>query len=550
MNKIFACTLFLIGSCFTANAQTYSFVHDSVSRSYIVHLPPSYTPCNTYPLVINMHGYGSAAAQEQFYTEMDAVADTANFIVVYPNGVANSWNSGQTWSYNQGIDDVSFISALIDTIAANYSIDTTMVYACGMSNGGYMSYRLACELENKIAAIASVTGVMSDSIYNNCQTDRPVPILHMHGTADPTVAYNGTPGNTAVETGIDWWVQNNNCPGTPTITNIPDLSMTDGCTVDKYFYGPCDFASEVVLFKIIGGEHTWPGVSIIIGVTNQDIDGSGEIWKFFRRHQMPNTTIPLSPAASFSWIDNGGGFATFTDLSTNMPTCWTWDFGDGNTATTQNPTNNYFVKDSTYTVCLTATNSVGSDINCNSVYIADTNLSPVALFSWIDNGGGFTTFTDLSTNMPTFWTWDFGDGNTSTTQNPTNNYFVKDSTYNVCLTATNSVGSDSYCDSVFAADTIIVLPVIESATNTLTIAFIPNPVSYTTTIHLANDVGIYGIDLLLFNAMGQEVLRKYVKSNSNGYFVINLQSLRKGIYFYYLKEKGSNRMGTGKLVVE
>jgi len=281
-----------------SKAQTFSFDHDSVSRTYIVHLPPSYSDSNFYPLVINMHGYTSNATDQQFYSEMDPVADTANFIVVYPNGVGNptSWNSGQTWSYNPGIDDVSFISALIDTMSANYSIDSSMVYACGMSNGGYMSFRLACELEDKIAAIASVTGVMSDSVYTSCQTDRPVPILHMHGTADPTVAYLGTPGNTAVETGIDWWAQNNNCPTSPTITNIPDINMGDGSTVDKYYYGPCDCETEVILYKINGGEHTWPGVSLIIGITNQDIDGSGEAWLFFRRHTLPTpTTVPNYP---------------------------------------------------------------------------------------------------------------------------------------------------------------------------------------------------------------------------------------------------------------
>lgn len=271
-------------------SQTDSIMHDGGYRNYIVHLPPSYTPTGSYPLVINMHGYGSNAIEEQFYAEMNPVADTANFIVVYPNGIANSWNSGQLWSFVPGINDVSFISALIDTMAADYSINASMVYACGMSNGGYMSYRLACELEDKIAAIASVTGVMSDSIYNSCQTDRPVPILHLHGTADPTVAYNGTFGNTAVETGIDWWVQNNNCPTPGVTTAIPDISTTDGSTVEKIYYGPCDDNTEVVLFKITGGEHTWPGVTFPIGVTNQDIQGSSEIWLFFRKHTLPMPT--------------------------------------------------------------------------------------------------------------------------------------------------------------------------------------------------------------------------------------------------------------------
>ena len=291
-----------------------------------MHLPPSYSPSNSYPLVINMHGYGSNAVQEEGYTEMDAVADTANFIVVYPNGIANSWNSGQTWSYNPGINDVTFISALIDTMSANYSIDETMVYACGMSNGGYMSYRLACELENKIAAIASVTGVMSDSTYTACQTDRPVPILHMHGTIDPTVAYYGSPGNTAVETGIDWWVQNNNCPTPAVIDSLPDINTSDVSTVEKQYYGPCDNSSEVILFKIIGGEHTWPGVSFIIGVTNQDIEGSGEIWLFFRKHKMPGTiNFKVATSTTMATAGNCDGTATATCTGVSMPYTYSWN---------------------------------------------------------------------------------------------------------------------------------------------------------------------------------------------------------------------------------
>jgi len=279
-------TICFISLCSFGFAQTFNFMHNAVSRSYIVHLPPSYTPTNSYPLVINMHGFGSDATQQQFYAEMDQVADTANFIVVYPFGIADSWNSGQIWSYNPGINDVTFISALIDTMAINFSINTSMVYACGMSNGGFMSYKLACELEDKIAAISSVTGVMADSVFASCQTDRPVPIMHIHGTADPTVPYAGAQGGTPVETGIDWWVTNNNCPPTKVVSNIPDINTTDGSTVEKWFYGPCDNNSEVVLFKITGGEHTWPGVTFIIGVTNQDMDGSGESWLFFRKHAM------------------------------------------------------------------------------------------------------------------------------------------------------------------------------------------------------------------------------------------------------------------------
>ncbi len=318
---IISCVLIL--SATIASAQTFNFSHNSVTRSYIVHLPTNYSDSNIYPLVINMHGYGSDGTQQQFYAEMDAVADTANFIVVYPFGTGStlSWNSGQNWSYSPGINDVTFISALIDTMIMNYSVDPLKVYACGMSNGGFMSYRLACELNNKIAAIGSVTGVMSDSIYNSCQTYRPVPILHMHGTSDPTVAYNGTPGNTAVETGIDWWVQNNNCPTTPVTTNLPDINMTDASTVTTYFYGPCDDSTEVLLYKITGGEHTWPGVTFNIGITNQDIEGSGEIWLFFRKHNIPfalNTTGSINSGIC-------DGIATATVTGSTGPYNYSWN---------------------------------------------------------------------------------------------------------------------------------------------------------------------------------------------------------------------------------
>jgi len=262
------------------------------------------------------------------------------------------------------------------------------------------------------------------------------------------------------------------------------------------------------------------------------------------------TTNP-PPLANFTYVDNGSGDITFTDLSLNSPSSWAWDFDDGNTSTQTNPSHQY-TADSGYVVCLTVINGNGSDTYCDTLTIMGTSITivPLASFSWVDNGGGFATFTDLSSNAPTSWSWDFGDGNTSNQQHPNNTYTVHDSTYNVCLTATNSAGSDSYCDSVFIVDIIIALPGIELIPNALNIAFIPNPASGRTTIHLSDDFGASFIDLLLYNALGQEVLRKNVISNSNGDFVIDLHSLRTGIYFYYLKEKGSKRTGTGKLVVK
>jgi len=267
-------------------SQTYSFTHNSIVRSYIVHLPTGYNASNQYPLVINMHGYTSNASQQQSYSQMNVVADTAKFIVVYPDGVNNAWNAG--YGLNSSIDDVGFISALIDTMKNNFSVNANKVFACGMSLGGFMSYRLACELENKIAAIASVTGLMSTGVASSCQNNCPIPVMDFHGTTDPTVNYNGGAGFISADSVIKTWIAKDGCPQTPAATNIPDINTTDGCTVTKYVYSPGQNFSEVIFFKITGGGHTWPGAVPVpsSGNTNKDIKASGEIWNFFRTHSL------------------------------------------------------------------------------------------------------------------------------------------------------------------------------------------------------------------------------------------------------------------------
>ncbi|PCJ83931.1 MAG: hypothetical protein COA57_10200 [Flavobacteriales bacterium] len=279
---------------FASVAQTGNFTYDGVLRDYILHVPSSYNGSTAVPLVLNLHGYTSDALAQQGYSEFDQVADTAGFIVVYPNGIANQWNSGFNVPYNSGTDDVGFLSALIDTISANYNIDANRVFSTGMSNGGYMSYRLACELDNKIAAIASVTGSMTPGQVQNCTALRNVPVLQVHGTADPTVLYNGTAWSLSVDSLINYWKSRNNCPSSAVVTNIPDIDPTDNCTATNYYYGLCDNSSEVVLFKIDGGEHTWPGAPVDIGITNHDFSASGEIWDFFYKHPMSTSPSNIS----------------------------------------------------------------------------------------------------------------------------------------------------------------------------------------------------------------------------------------------------------------
>lgn len=260
-----------------ASGQEFTLVHDGLMRSYRLHLPSGYNQGSVYPLVINMHGLGSNALEQEFYTAFNQVSDTAGIVVAYPNAIGGSWNIAST----TGVDDVGFISALIDTLDADYSIDLNKVYATGMSMGGFMSYRLACELSDRIAAIASVTGL---HVFFPCSPGRPVPVMQVHGNADPVVPYSG------VAATISHWVNYNACPSVPVITNLPDIDTTDNSTVTVSYYAPCDDSTEVILYTINGGEHTWPGAQFIIGVTNQDIKASGEIWKFYRNYSLQSAS--------------------------------------------------------------------------------------------------------------------------------------------------------------------------------------------------------------------------------------------------------------------
>ena len=168
--------------------------HGGLQRDYTLYIPSSYTPGADLPLVLNFHGYTSNAWQQSFYSNFNAVAEAEGFIVVYPDGTLDDqgtthWNVG--WG-GSTVDDIGFTSALIDSISEDYSINQERVYSTGMSNGGFMSYQLACELSDRIAAIASVTGSMNIGWFNSCNPNHPIPVMEIHGDSDLTVSYNAS----------------------------------------------------------------------------------------------------------------------------------------------------------------------------------------------------------------------------------------------------------------------------------------------------------------------------------------------------------------------
>ncbi len=246
-----------------------SILHKGLQRNFRVYVPKIYSASKATPLILNFHGYTSNAMQQEAYGDFRAIADTANIILVHPNGTGSpqSWNNFGV--PGTGVDDIGFVSVLLDTLLKRYNIDKSRVYSTGMSNGGFMSYDLACFLSNRIAAIASVTGSMASLHLNACKPSHPIPIMEIHGTSDNTVSYNGSTGVLAIDSLVRYWAKFNKSTLTPVITQLPDINKNDGSTVEhQLFLG--NNCNSVELFKVIGGGHAWPGANYNVGGTNYD----------------------------------------------------------------------------------------------------------------------------------------------------------------------------------------------------------------------------------------------------------------------------------------
>jgi len=281
--------LVLIGFSFPISAQQTingSMIHNGIQRDYILYIPAIYDGSTDVPLVLNFHGYGSNANEQMFYGDFRDIADTEGFLLVHPQGTIKNgdqqWNVGFLGNGNT-TDDVGFTEALIDELANLYTINLDRVYATGMSNGGFMSFLLACQLSEKIAAVASVTGSMTPDTYDACNAQQPTPILQIHGTGDSNVLYNGDTWTRSIEDVISYWVNYNNCETSPTTTALTDINRLDGSTVEHIIYSGGDNGVTTEHMKIIGGGHTWPSSAITLPGTNQDINASMEIWHFFSK---------------------------------------------------------------------------------------------------------------------------------------------------------------------------------------------------------------------------------------------------------------------------
>ena len=275
---------------------TRTLTFDDIERSYILHIPSSYDGSSPVPLVLSFHGGGGNAENQLRLTDFNQTADEKGFIVVYPNGTGRlgdallTWNGGNCCGYAQtnNIDDVGFIRALTTELQSQYNIDPKRIYATGFSNGGILSYRLACEAADIFAAIAPISGTQN---YDECEPSEPVSIIHFHGTADTHVPYNGGIGEdsragvpfNSVADSINFWLGRDQCSKTPLSETFADIQHDT--------YSNCASGTAVELYTIIGGKHARPGSDRPAGPNGdeptQTISANEIIWEFFAAHPKP-----------------------------------------------------------------------------------------------------------------------------------------------------------------------------------------------------------------------------------------------------------------------
>ncbi len=276
--------VFSLTSCYAGYSK---IVVDGQTRYYRLHIPPSLNSSDSVPLLLALHQFSDTAKGMEKLTRFNELADKEKFIVAYPQGKWRVWKTDPLPN-----EDTRFLEVLIDELLSRYPIDPKRIFATGASAGGMMIQAFAC-YSDRFAGIAPVMGSMTRGYAEVRNPKKPIPVLIMHGTADPVVPYDGGetnagPGRRPVflsaEENAEWWASKNGCNSEPSIRKLPDSNPKDSFSVEVIEY---DCNSSVLLYKINGGGHTWPGTKnfypkFIVGPTAPEPDASQVIWEFFK----------------------------------------------------------------------------------------------------------------------------------------------------------------------------------------------------------------------------------------------------------------------------
>ncbi len=283
------------------NFISHTIQHDGQTRDYQIYIPNIYDGVSAVPLMFSFHGGGGTIAGNIAINDLRPLANTENFIAVYPQALTDPQNGDATWMHKAPTthDDIYFISAIIDTLSTQYNIDLSRVYASGYSNGGEFAYDLACRLNTEIAAIGAVARTMYIETFNNCSPTHPTGILSILGTSDNVSNYNGvTFGGVqyylSAANQHDYWATQNNCVAIPNTMLLPDLNTGDGSTVERNTWSTSSGCPYVEELKVIGGGHDWPG-----SFGNMDINATQEVWSFVSKYDI-NGIISCVPTNVFN----------------------------------------------------------------------------------------------------------------------------------------------------------------------------------------------------------------------------------------------------------
>ena len=264
-------------SCYS-NTNTQSIDHNGTSREYVLYIPDSYDGSSTVPLMLNFHGFGDSASNHMINADMRALAESDTFILVYPQGSCSEgsshWNPCPVGGDNKSTaDDLGFVEAMIDEISSKHNVDIERIYAAGYSNGGMMAYGLANYKSDLIAAIASVSGAMLDC---KGSASHPMPVVHLHGTSDYVIPYEGGDDYSAAQSTLDYWTDFNNTSTNPTVSS----DNSGVIPIEHYVYGQGDNAVSVEHYKYIGGDHVW------FNATYQGQNTAELIWNFVSKYDI------------------------------------------------------------------------------------------------------------------------------------------------------------------------------------------------------------------------------------------------------------------------
>ncbi|MDI3545768.1 MAG: polyhydroxybutyrate depolymerase [Rikenellaceae bacterium] len=279
--------LFVILFSYNVFSQTLvTFSFDGQTRRYYKYVPNIYDSLKPIPVVFCLHGLGDNI--DNFINiAMHLLGEVDTFITIYPEALSspygNAWNAGINYMgsiINENINDVDFLMAITDSLQIIYNIDTERIYFCGLSLGGFMAQRMACERSDKIAAVASVAGTIGNSL--NCTPSRPIAICHFHGTNDQVVYYTNNLFGLDAEELVSFWINNNHCDTNYIYKTYPDVA-NDGIVVESYYSNSPNNLADVMFYKAIGAGHVWLYTPV------NDISYTIEIWNFLKKFRLSSS---------------------------------------------------------------------------------------------------------------------------------------------------------------------------------------------------------------------------------------------------------------------